>query len=139
MPASTKQKKYKPGQHPNSLANLRPIMWKKGQSGNPKGESLTACLQRLIAKPLAEPPPYAPAKEQIIYATLTGAIQREPTPFREVWDRLEGPVEANKPPLVIDNRQVNIYVLDRETKDLLLRAKERTQSNTPQIDGGAKG
>ena len=27
--------KHKPGKHPNSLANLRPIPWKPGQSGNP--------------------------------------------------------------------------------------------------------
>lgn len=33
----TTKKKYAHGKHPNSLAALRPIPWKKGQSGNPKG------------------------------------------------------------------------------------------------------
>jgi len=31
------EKKYPPGRHPNSLANLKKGGWKPGQSGNPEG------------------------------------------------------------------------------------------------------
>ena len=125
MPASSKQKKYKPGQHPNSRANLRPIPWKPGQSGNPKGESLTSCLQRFIDKPLSPPLPDAPAKEQIVYATLEGAILREPTPFREVWDRLEGKVAEPEGPRYTDNRVINIIVSSEEAKRLTENVGQR--------------
>ena len=84
------------GLHPNTLANLEkspaPI-WEPGQSGHIQGESLKGCLQRLAEKPLVKPDPKtAPAKEQIAYATLEGAVLREPTPFKEAWERLEGKV-----------------------------------------------
>lgn len=51
---------YPPGQHPNSLANLRP--WEPGQSGNPKGrpkkrtltDELSALAEEVISNGHAE-------------------------------------------------------------------------------------
>ena len=83
--------KYKRGMHLNSLKNLRPS-WKVGQSGNPHGYSLTSRLKDALAKPLKQPSKDAPARDLLIYSTLEGAIKREPTPFKEVWDRTEGKV-----------------------------------------------
>ncbi len=78
--------------HPNSLANLKPILWKPGESGNPKGSSLTQRLQDAMEKPLVEPGAGAAAGDRLVHATLQGAIDLQPTPFRETWDRTEGKV-----------------------------------------------
>lgn len=68
--------------HPNSLKNLIP--YKPGQNGNPKpGNSLTAQLKNA----LVDNPELA---KQFIASTIQGAIKREPTPFRELWDRVDG-------------------------------------------------
>jgi hypothetical protein len=34
--------------HPNSLANLQPQSWKKGQSGNPKGGSAKRTIEKIF-------------------------------------------------------------------------------------------
>ena len=79
--------------HPNSLKNLRPNPdWKPGQSGNKQGYSLKSRLDDAMGKPLIKPTDDAIAIEQLVYSTLEGAIAREPTPFKEVWDRTEGKV-----------------------------------------------
>ena len=80
--------------HPNSLANLKPP-YKPGQNGNPKpGNSLKASLMNALGEPLRKPAPDAPARDHIVYATLKGAIDCEPTSahLKEVWDRVEGKV-----------------------------------------------
>lgn len=83
----------KRGLHPNSLSNLKPQSWKPGQSGHPQGESLLACLQRMVEKPVTKPDAKtAPAKELIVYQTIVGAITGKPTQFKETWERLEGKV-----------------------------------------------
>ena len=85
------------GKHPNSRANLIPF--KPGQNGNPHpGYPLKERLQDLLRKPLKEPDKKAPAGEHVAYATLKGAIEREPTPFKEVWDRTEGKVPGDTVP-----------------------------------------
>ncbi len=123
---SIEQVKYKRGKHPNSLKNLRP-RWKLGQSGNPHGQSLSAELKRALDKPLKEPPEDAPARDLLIYSTLEGAILREPTPFKEVWDRLEGKVPGDQPLANQDNRVVNIYVSSDKAKELMGKVAERLQ------------
>ncbi len=77
--------RYAPGHHPNSRKNLKPP-YKPGENGNPKpGNSLTARLKNA----LVDHPQLA---EEFIQSTIHGAIKREPTPFKEVWERLEGKV-----------------------------------------------
>ena len=94
MVQSSGQKKTpaKRKMHPNSLANLKPILWKPGESGNPKGSSLTQRLQDAMEKPPDKPTKESTVAELIINSTIVGALKREPTPFREVWDRTEGKV-----------------------------------------------
>lgn len=70
------------GKNPKSLANLIP--YKPGQNGNPKpGNSLLAVLKNALTKE---------KRLEIINSTIEGAILREPAPFHEVWDRVEGKV-----------------------------------------------
>jgi hypothetical protein len=85
------QVKYKRGKHPNSLKNLRPS-WKPGQTGNPRGYSLTSRLRDALEKPLEKPPEDAAVADQLVHNTLKGALDLVPTPFKEVWDRTEGKV-----------------------------------------------
>ena len=92
MVDSIKQLKKKRVMHPNSLANLRPASWKPGESGNKQGYSLKSRLDDAMGKPLIKPSENASAGEVLVYSTLEGAILREPTPLREVWDRTEGKV-----------------------------------------------
>lgn len=86
------QKRGKPI-HPNSLANLKPnLPWQPGESGNKQGYSLKSRLDDAMQKPLVRPSEDATVGELIVHSTLEGAIKREPTPFKEVWDRTEGKV-----------------------------------------------
>lgn len=105
-----KVEKYPAGKHPNSIKNLKP--YPKGVSGNEgsgKGYSLTAELKHALDKE---------TRVRLIKATIDGAIAREPTPFREVWDRVEGKVPGDMPPGFQDNRTINIIVSTEEAKQL---------------------
>ncbi len=82
--------KLKRVMHPNSLNNLKP--YKPGENGHQGGYSLKERLMHSLDKPLVEPKPDACAGDHIVYSTLVGAKLREPTPFKEVWDRTEGKV-----------------------------------------------
>ena len=134
MPKITASTKYRRGQNPRSLANLKPFP--PGVNGNPKpGNSLKAALMNALLEPLTKPPAGAPVRDHVVYNTLKGAIECEPTSahLKEVWDRVEGKLQ-DTPPVTVDNRQVNIYVLDEETKRLLMQARERTRSNAPPLE-----
>ncbi len=71
--------------HPNSLANLPPTQWQKGVSGNSGGNgySLLSELKHALNKQ---------KREDFVNSTIEGAILREPTPFKELWERIEGKV-----------------------------------------------
>ena len=101
--------------NPNSLANLRP--------GNPpvdipqnNGYSLTAELKHALNKE---------KRLAIVNSIIEGAILREPAPFHELWDRVEGKVPGDQPPANQDNRVVNIYVTSDKAKELMSRVAER--------------
>lgn len=76
--------KYKRGQSPNSQKNLKPFP--KGSNGglNKRGYSLTAALKHALTNDAK--------RRELVESTIAGAILREPAPFREVWDRVEGKV-----------------------------------------------
>ena len=103
---STKRLKYKHGQHPNSLKNLRP--------GNPPvdtgehGYSLTSALKHSLNKPLEVPALDAPYRDQIVYKTLKGAYDLVPVAFKETWERVEGKVLGDGSQ-GDTNIQINIY------------------------------
>ena len=85
----------KRGLNQNSLKNLKP--YPKGvngqiASGHTPGYSLTSRLKDALDKPLEAPAEDASVKDLIVHSTIQGAILREPTPFKEVWDRTEGKV-----------------------------------------------
>ena len=82
--------KYGWGQHPNSRKNLK-IGGIEG-NGNLAGSNLVSLLKYSLNKPLVTPKQDALARELLVHSTIEGAILREPTPFREVWDRVEGKV-----------------------------------------------
>ena len=105
------------GQHPNSRANL--ITYPKGVSGNEgsgNGYSLTAELKHALNKE---------KRKEIVDATIKGAIALERTPFKELWDRVEGKQQDTEPPAQIPTT-INIIVVDGETKGLIQQVKERT-------------
>ena len=96
MEVSAIPAKYKRGEHPNSKKNLKPFP--KGHCGNPRvGYSLTMALKDSLNKPLKKPSKDASVREHIIYSTLEGALEREPTPFNTVWDRVEGRLQDVSP------------------------------------------
>lgn len=80
----------KRGLHPNSLKNLKP--GDNGLNHNLDGYSLKSALKHSLNEPLKKPDKDAPARDLVVYSTIEGAILREPTPFKEVWDRVEGKV-----------------------------------------------
>jgi len=105
--------KYKPGTHPNSQKNLEATKFPKGVSGNAgsgNGYSLTAALKHALKdKKLLR---------AFIESTIEGAIAREPTPFREVWERVDGKIPDAVNTTNIDNRTVNIIVSSDKAKTL---------------------
>ena len=80
--SSDKNLKYKPGQHPNSRKNLNPGY--HGQNNGQNGYSLTSELKHALQD--------RERRKLLIASTIEGAIAREVTPFKEVWDRVEGKV-----------------------------------------------
>ena len=115
--------KYKRGEHPNSRKNLcKPFP--PGVNGNPHpGYSLTLQLKDALRKPFNPPPFDAPVRDHIVYATLKGAITCEPTSahLKEVWDRVEGKVLGDQPPVTnqFNLAQINIVVRDEKVKELV--------------------
>ena len=87
---SIEQKKPKRKMHPNSLKNLKPVKWKPGQSGNPKGQSITARQEAM----LNEMCPYFPDKtwrEALADAGMRQALTI-PVALSNFQDRHEGKV-----------------------------------------------
>ena len=90
MDAFTKPERYTRGKHPNSIKNLHP--YKPGENGHGRVYPLKLRLAHALDKPLIEPKADACAGDRLVYSTLIGALEREPTPFKEVWERIEGKV-----------------------------------------------
>ena len=68
-----------------SLANLIP--YKKGENGHQfGGYNLKERLMHQLYKDRAA------KADAFVQSTIEGAILREPTPFKEVWDRVAGKV-----------------------------------------------
>ena len=109
---------------PNSLKNLKPP-YPPGVSGNEgsgNGYSLKAELKHALRD--------KEKRKELIDSTIAGAILREPTPFKEVWDRVEGKVPGDVPPSASPGSQVlNIIVVGGgdNLKDILAQVKERTK------------
>lgn len=75
--------KYRRGENPNSRKNLIPF--KPGQNGDTSGNGVSLTQELKIR--LRKSPEL---RAQIIDAIINGAILREPTPFKELWDRHDG-------------------------------------------------
>lgn len=116
MVNSREQPKYKRGMHPNSRKNLLGPRWQKGQSGNHNGYSLTAALKDALRKPLKKSESGSSAADELIYSTIEGAINLEPAPFHEVWDRVEGKVPGDGVP--VNFNEIKILVVYEERKKL---------------------
>lgn len=89
--------------NPRSLENLRPIPWKPGQSGNPKGrpkQSLTALLRKAAEKRelFGQPMPEGQdVGETFADACFAWAIKGNPAFASQILDRLEGKVPQPEP------------------------------------------
>ena len=114
-----KSGKYKWGHHPNSLKNLIPTMGYHGQNNGQNGYSLTSELKHALAN--------KELRQQLIQSMIAGAILREVTPFKELWDRVEGKVPGDQPVIQNDNRVLNIIVADKRTAELMGRIGERAK------------
>ncbi len=89
--------------HPNCQKNLLDARktgkagWKKGQSGNPRGESISGMLRRMMDEPAEKrwlhPDDYGLTwKQAIAKSLLIGALKREPVAVTQLMDRTEGKV-----------------------------------------------
>lgn len=114
MTTKLSRSKRKPRKHtsympsPKSLANLIP--YKKGENGHQFGGfNLTERLKHALRK-------HPEQVEQIICSTIEGCILREPTPFHEVWDRMEGKVPDRTIPGSPELIQNFIFILPDGTK-----------------------
>ncbi len=96
MPQETPKQVGEHSTHPNAIKaleeNREATQWKPGESGNKQGYSLKSRLDDAMGKPLTKPSDDAIVIDKLVYSTIEGALNREPTPFREVWDRTEGKV-----------------------------------------------
>ena len=107
------------------MANLKP--YKPGENGHGRVYPLKERLRHALDHPLKKPKDDAPAGEHIVYATLKGALNCEPTfaHLREVWDRVEGKLQDQT--VAIDNRQIHIHVDSPEGRGLVEGIAERTK------------
>ncbi|KKN76921.1 hypothetical protein LCGC14_0365730 [marine sediment metagenome] len=101
--------------HPNTLKaleeNREATQFKPGKSGNREGYSLTSELKHALKD--------KEKRRQFIESTIEGAINREVTPFKEVWDRVEGKSVGEEP--VQGDRILNIIVTTEGAKGLMER------------------
>jgi len=119
----SRPKKKRTQINPNSLANLIP--YKKGENGHGRVYPLKERLRHALDHPLTKPKDDAPAGEHIVYATLKGAIDLVPSPFHEVWDRVEGKVPGDNQVVLQDNRAINIIVSSDKAKELTEKIGDR--------------
>lgn len=117
------------GMSPKARAAIQPPPnpIKPGETRNPKGYSV---VRRALAKlEDGEECPYD-AKgrpwSEVLPEDLLRHAHLKTEGMRTLLDRIEGPVDKGSG-VNIDNRTLNIYVKDVETKELLERAKERTR------------
>lgn len=89
----------KRGIHPNSLKNLeiaREKGFKKGKSGNPNGQSLTALVKMLLKEvpdiKIGGKRNTKTWRQLIAQAWLVGSYQGNATLFKELLERIEGKV-----------------------------------------------
>ena len=94
------------GLHPNSQKNLKPFEIGHPLIGNTDGFSLRAELKHALVKE---------KRMAIVNSTIEGAILREPTPFKELWDRVDGKLQGDQPP--VQNINV-VFVIGRGYRDL---------------------
>lgn len=107
--------------HPNSLKNLKPP-YKPGENGHQGGYNLTERLRHALDHPPQKPTESSPVGDQLVYSALKGALLREPTPFKEVWERIEGKLQDSKGgDTNIDARQIIINVTSDKAKELTSR------------------
>jgi len=133
MDSSLERKKYKWGQHPNSRKKLQ--MFAKGSNGDHShnGYTLTSTIKDLLHQASEFIPPNALGKdklwrEQIARAVLVKAAQGDVGMVKELLERVDGKVKESPAVKVnVDNRVLNIYVKDAETKDLIGKVKDRTE------------
>lgn len=122
--------KIQHGKHPNTLANLVKgrakiaEMRSNGELTNSEGYSLTSALKYSLSKPVSQPALDAPARDHVVYQTIQGALKREPTPFKEVWDRVDGRLD-NLPQGITDNRVINFIISGEQGKELIEGISER--------------
>lgn len=106
---------------PNSLANLKPP-YPPGVSGNEgsgNGYSLLAELKHALNKQ---------KRKELVDSTIEGAILREPAPFHEVWDRIEGKVpDPAKPQQEQGNRIINIFVGTDRGREMIQGLADRLE------------
>lgn len=100
---------------PASLANLKPP-YKPGENGHGRVYPLKERLAHALDKPLRVPDLDACAGDQIVYSTLQGAMLREPAPFREVWDRIEGKVPGDG--VQVNFNTIEILIVEAPPKEL---------------------
>ena len=112
--------------HPNSLANLRPVPWKPGQSGNPGGNyrhtpKVSNAYARLLAMSPEQIESFVPSNgaEEIALARYKQAkTKRGLKDAIEVTDRTEGKAAAT------------IRIESDESERLIIRLQERFLART---------
>ncbi len=97
--------KYKRGQHPNSRASLKPGY--HGQDLSHNGVSLTTVLKTKLHRTKA-------LQEKLVDSAIEGALLREPTPFKEIWDRVDGKLESLAPSLTLNINAEKVLIDARE-------------------------
>ena len=109
-----------PAKRARQLANLKP--YAKGENGHQHVYALANRLKHALDKPLVKPDAKSSVGDQLVYSTLQGALLREPTPFHEVWERIEGKLQDSKSgDTNIDARQIIINVTSDKAKELTSR------------------
>lgn len=101
---------------PNSLKNLIPLTKGHNNHGNHEGYSLRAELKHALVKE---------KRLLIVNSTIEGAILREPTPFKELWDRVDGRMPQPVSGEVDVTHTINIIVSSEKARELTENVAKR--------------
>ncbi|KKN17525.1 hypothetical protein LCGC14_0965100 [marine sediment metagenome] len=104
------------GMHPNSIANLKPIPWVTGESGNPKGQSITARQNEMYDEVCSFDGKDRTWREALAEGGMRQALTI-PVALSNLQDRQEGKV-MDTPTSYQDNRVVYIIVSSEKAKEL---------------------
>lgn len=125
MPTENSVTKPKRGQHPNSLANLRPPWTSENHPKPPGGETVTHSLKDILREFDAKKKNARIIAEKMVERAKILTGKSDALILTQLLERTEGKVPGDIPAGYQDNRTINIIVSSEKAKELTENVSRR--------------